>query len=109
MLKILKKKTSEEWLKLLTDKDVPCAPVLTRKEMINNEQVIANDIIKISEHPSAGKIRQSKLAASFSVTNKDEILSAPSHGQDTHSVLLSVGFTESEISNFCSNNVIKTG
>ena len=104
----LKKKTSEEWLKLLTDKDVPCAPVLTRKEMINNEQVIANDIIKISEHPAAGKIRQSKLAASFSATKKDDTLSAPSHGQDTHSVLLSVGFTESEINNFCSNNVIKT-
>ena len=104
----LKKKTSEEWLKLLTDKDVPCAPVLTRKEMINNEQVIANEIIKISEHPYAGKIRQSKLAASFSVTNKDEVMSAPSHWQDTHSVLLSVGFTESEINNFCGNNVIKT-
>ena len=106
--KELKKKTSEEWLKLLTAKDVPCAPVLTRKEMINNEQVIANDIIKIYEHPSAGKIRQSKLAASFSVTNKDKILSAPSHGQDTHSVLLGVGFTEAEINNFLSNNVIKT-
>jgi crotonobetainyl-CoA:carnitine CoA-transferase CaiB-like acyl-CoA transferase len=106
--KELKKKTSEEWLKLLTAKDVPCAPVLTRKEMINNEQVIANDIIKICEHPTAGKIRQSNLAASFSATNKDEVLSAPSHGQDTHSVLLSLGFTESEISIFRSNNVIKT-
>ena len=76
--------------------------------MINNEQVIANDIVKVYEYPSAGKIRQSKLAASFSATNKDEILSAPSHGQDTHSVLLDVGFTESEISNFRSNSVIKT-
>ena len=103
----LKKKTSQEWLKLLTAKDVPCAPVLTRKEMIKNEQVVANDIIKISEHPVAGAIRQSKLAASFSVTNKDDNLLAPTLGQHTVSVLLELGFTESEINSFLRDNVIK--
>ena len=103
----LKKKTSDEWLKLLTAKDVPCAPVLTRKEMIKNEQVVANDIIKISEHPIAGTIRQSKLAARFSETNKDDNLSAPSLGQHTESVLLELGFTESEINRLLKDNVIK--
>ena len=103
----LKKKTSVEWLKLLTAKDVPCAPVLTRKEMIKNEQVVANDIIKISEHPIAGKIRQSKLAASFSVTNKDDNLSAPTLGQHTKSVLSGLGFTELEIDRLLSGKVIK--
>ena len=103
----LKKKTSDEWLKLLTAKDVPCAPVLTRKEMIKNEQVVANDIIKISEHPIAGKIRQSKLAASFSVTNKDDNLSAPTLGQHTKSVLPGLGFTELEVDRFLSDKVIK--
>jgi crotonobetainyl-CoA:carnitine CoA-transferase CaiB-like acyl-CoA transferase len=95
-------------LKLLTAKDVPCAPVLTRKEMIKNEQVVANGIIEISEHPIAGKIRQSKLAASFSVTNKDDNLSAPTLGQHTESVLSGLGFTESEINRLLSDNVIKT-
>ena len=103
----LKKKTSDEWLKLLTAKDVPCAPVLTRKEMIKNEQVVANDIIKISEHPIAGKIRQSKLAANFSVTNKDDNLSAPTLGQHTKSVLSGLGFTELEVDRVLSDKVIK--
>ena len=103
----LKKKTSDEWLKLLTAKDVPCAPVLTRKEMIKNEQVVANDIIKISEPPIAGKIRQSKLAASFSVTNKDDNLSAPTLGQHTKSVLSGLGFTELEVDRLLSDKVIK--
>ena len=103
----LKKKTSDEWLKLLTAKDVPCAPVLTRKEMIKNEQVVANDIIKISENPIAGKILQSKLAASFSVTNKDDNLSAPTLGQHTKSVLSGLGFTELEVDRLLSDKVIK--
>ena len=103
----LMKKTSDEWLKLLTAKDVPCAPVLSRKEMIKNEQVIANDIIQISEHPIAGKIRQSRLAAKFSKTEKNNILSAPDLGQDTKSVLLGLGFAESEVNNFLRKNVIK--
>ena len=105
----LKKKTSDEWLKLLTAKDVPCAPVLTRKEMIKNEQVVANGIIEISEHPIAGKIRQSKLAASFSVTNKFDSISAPTLGQHTKSILLGLGFTESEINSFLRDKVIKAG
>ena len=103
----LKKKKSDEWLKLLTAKDVPCAPVLTRKEMIKNEQVVANDIIKISEHPIAGKIRQSKLAASFSTTNKDDNLSAPTLGQHTKSVLSGLGFTELEVDRLLSDKIIK--
>jgi crotonobetainyl-CoA:carnitine CoA-transferase CaiB-like acyl-CoA transferase len=103
----LMKKTSDEWLKLLTAKDVPCAPVLSRKEMIKNEQVIANDIIQISEHPVAGKIRQSRLAAKFSKTKKDNILAAPNLGQDTKSVLLGLGFTDLEVSNFIRKKVIK--
>ena len=52
-------------------------------------------------------IRQSKLAARFSVTNKDEDLSAPTLGQHTKSVLLELGFTESEINRFLRDNVIK--
>ena len=103
----LKKKTSAEWLKLLTVKDVPCAPVLTRKEMIKNEQVVANDIIKVSEHPIAGPIRQSRLAAKFSVTNKDDNSSPPTLGQHTETVLLELGFTESEINSFLRDKVIK--
>ena len=103
----LKKKTSDEWLELLTAKDVPCAPVLTRREMIKNEQVVANEIIKISEHPIAGTIRQSKLAANFSATNKDDNLAAPTLGQHTVSVLLELGFTETEINSFLRDNVIK--
>ena len=35
------------------------------------------------------------------------MLSAPALGQDTEPVLLGLGFTESEILNFRSNNVIK--
>ena len=43
----------------------------------------------------------------ISVTKKDEMLCAPAHGQDTELVLLGLGYTESEILNFRSNNVIK--
>ena len=103
----LKKKTSDEWLELLTAKDVPCAPVLTRREMIKNEQVVANEIIKNSEHPIAGTIRQSKLAANFSATNKDDNLAAPTLGQHTVPVLLELGFTETEINSFLRDDVIK--
>ena len=80
---------------------------LLQSSPIKNEQVVANDIIKISEHPIAGKIRQSKLAANFSVTNKDDDLSAPTLGQHTKSVLSGLGFTEMEVDRLLSDKVVK--
>ena len=82
--KVLKIKTTEDWLNILNEHDVPCAPVLTRKELIRSEQVLANDIVEIIDHPIAGKIRQSKTAARFSLSEKKKNLGAPAHGENTN-------------------------
>ena len=47
---------AEEWLDRLTQEGVPCAPVLTRTQMLSNPQVVANGIVVETEHPQAGAI-----------------------------------------------------
>ena len=42
------------WLDRLTAEGVPCAPVLTRGEVIRHPQVLANDVIVEVDHPAAG-------------------------------------------------------
>ena len=94
-------------LKILKGYDVPCAPVLTRKEVIKNEQVLANDIVEIIDHPIAGKIRQSKLAAKFSLSEKKTNLGAPAHGENTKEILGELGYSDLEIEGLVQNGHIK--
>ena len=47
---------------------VPCAPVLTRSEILRHPQVLANGIMVEVDHPVAGRLRQARPAARFSDT-----------------------------------------
>lgn len=104
---VLKHKTSEAWLTLLDEAGVPCAPVLTRSEMINHPQVVASDIIQESDHEHAGRLRQSRVAARFDRTVPEHRYGAPLHGQHTEEILGEVGFSPSELSELRAAGAIK--
>ena len=87
----LRKRPAREWLPLLEAEGVPCAPVLTRTEMIDHEQVIANDLVQTYEHPSAGAIRQTRPAAQFSRTPAGVRFGAPDLGQHNDEILAELG------------------
>ena len=65
---VLRTRPAAEWLERLTAAGVPCAPVLTRSQMIEHPQVVANGIVVETEHPGAGRLRQARPAARFSAT-----------------------------------------
>jgi crotonobetainyl-CoA:carnitine CoA-transferase CaiB-like acyl-CoA transferase len=50
-------KTTAEWLSLLRG-HVPCAPVYTVEEALQDEQVLARDMVIEVEHPQFGRLRE---------------------------------------------------
>ena len=50
----LRGRTTAEWMERLEATDVPCAPVLTRREMIRHPQIAANGLLLETEH-AAGR------------------------------------------------------
>ena len=49
---------SSHWLSLLTDAKVPCAPILSVSDALDDPQVAARELIFETEHPIFGTIRQ---------------------------------------------------
>ena len=93
----LRTNTSEHWLPRLEAEGVPCVPVLTRNDMIQHPQVLANEILVETEHPKAGKIRQARAAARFSHTPTAIRHGAPTLGEHTEELLAELGLSEKEI------------
>ncbi len=89
--------SAEYWLERLTEFGVPCAPVLTRTELIEHEQIRANDIVVESDHPVAGRLRQARPAARFSSMPEVPMQAAPLLGEHTRQVLAQAGLNNAEI------------
>jgi crotonobetainyl-CoA:carnitine CoA-transferase CaiB-like acyl-CoA transferase len=76
---------------------VPCAPVLTRDQVIAHPQVLAGKILMESDHPAVGRIRQTRAAARFSATPTALRFGAPRLGEHNAEILGELGFSRQDI------------
>ncbi len=106
---ILRTRTSADWLTRLESEDVPCAPVLHRRDMIKHPQVVANDTIMTLEHPTAGTLRQARPAPRFSETPTTLRHAPPALGQHTAELLAEAGLDQAEIDALVADGAIKLG
>ena len=93
----LRERTTADWIARLEAFDVPCAPVLTRREMIRHPQIAANALVVETDHPQAGRLRQTRPPARFEGTPTEHRMGGPLLGQHTAEVLSQAGLTAQEI------------
>ncbi|ROZ78070.1 CaiB/BaiF CoA-transferase family protein [Ramlibacter sp. WS9] len=92
---VLKTRTTGEWMECLEAHDVPCAPALTRSEVIRHPQVLASETIVEVDHPAAGRLRQARSPARFERTPSELRRGAPLLGQHNDEILAELGYSES--------------
>lgn len=94
---VLRHDTSAAWLEKLDAAEVPCAPVLTRRELLDDPQVAANGLVVEYEQPGLGRVRQARPAARFERTPSRIRRPAPGIGEHTREILAELGDDEASI------------
>ncbi len=93
---VLKTRITEDWLGRLEAEGVPCAPVLTRDQVIAHPQILASGILLESDHPVAGRLRQTRTAARFATPTVVRY-GAPLLGQHNAEIFAELGLSREEI------------
>lgn len=103
---ILRERSAEEWLQVLDDAGVPCAPVLRRRDMMDHPQVRASEIIVEHNHPKAGLLRQARSAARFEGTPTEIRRGAPQLGEHSREILRDAGYSGEEVARLIDEGVV---
>jgi len=93
----LVKWSSEDILKRLDEQGVPCAPLLSRMELMEHEQIIANESIQRIEYEGFGEVRQPRPAAQFDKTPAEIAGPGPRLGQHSREILSRLGYSAEEV------------
>ncbi|KQV84601.1 formyl-coenzyme A transferase [Massilia sp. Root351] len=89
-------KTKFEAVNILRKFDIPCAPVMTMKELANDESLRASGTIAEVDHKERGKYLTVGSPIKFSDL-KVEITGSPLLGEHTNEVLETLGYSSREI------------
>lgn len=94
---LMRERTTEEWLEIFDRAGVPASPVYFTEELIEHEQVIANENVVELEHSLLGPLKMYGPILKMSETPLEARRAAPALGEHTEEVLTALGYTPEEI------------
>jgi crotonobetainyl-CoA:carnitine CoA-transferase CaiB-like acyl-CoA transferase len=102
----LEKWRADEILPRLLANDVPSAPVVTRFELLQDEQVRQNHILEEFDSAAFGRVRMPRAAARFDRTAAQVRKLAPLLGEDTAAILAELGYNADDVTRLESSRVV---
>ena len=94
---IFRERSVGEWLDVLDGAGVPAGPVRFVEELIDDEQVVANDLVIDMEHSLAGPLKMVGTILKMSDTPLEAKRASPALGEDSTQILQQLGYTAGEI------------
>jgi crotonobetainyl-CoA:carnitine CoA-transferase CaiB-like acyl-CoA transferase len=103
---LLKVKTRAEWKNACDEAGIPAGPIHTIKEMFEDPQVLAREMVVEMEHPSIENLKLTGSPLKLSKTPVTMRKHPPKYGEHTEAVLKQIGYSENEVRDFKTNDII---
>ena len=104
-----RRRTSADWLSQFEKAGLPAGPIYNMKEVLENEQTRARNMLTEVPHQSLGKTKTIGAPVKFSRTPAEVRRGAPVLGQHSREILVEIGFSADEIANMERDRVVLQG
>ncbi len=98
-------RTTDEWMEVLAEENVPCMRVHTLDSVLEDPQLRDTGFLEEREHPSEGRYLAINNPVSFSDSPAQIDREPPLLGQDNDEVLVELGFDSDEVAEFKKDKV----
>ena len=104
-----RRRTSADWLSQFEKAGLPAGPIYNMKEVLENEQTRARNMLTEVPHQTLGKTKTIGAPVKFSLTPSEVRRGAPVLGQHSREILAEIGFSADEIANMERDRVVRQG
>jgi crotonobetainyl-CoA:carnitine CoA-transferase CaiB-like acyl-CoA transferase len=101
----LQHRTTDEWLELLQQNDIPCMRPHTLESLMQDPHLADAGFFRWEDHPSEGRIRTMREPSTWSETSPPTGRFAPRLGQHTREILAESGLDDTAIDDLIARKV----
>jgi crotonobetainyl-CoA:carnitine CoA-transferase CaiB-like acyl-CoA transferase len=103
---IVKTRPRDEWTALLTEIGVPCAPINSLREMLDDPHTRARGIVLDYNHPTLGPMKSIAHPIVFNGEDRAVDSAPPLHGEHTRRILAAAGYSDAAINQMVANAIV---
>lgn len=108
MSQVLRTRSTDDWSAAFERAGVPAGPVRNMKQVLDDPQTRARDMVISVDHPVAGEIEALGLPIKFSRGSGVTRRGAPVYGQHTAAVMCELGYSQQEIERMAAAGIVHT-